>query len=92
MTLLLGTTAKDRDVSPIDWPRCAKCHMPVEDFRVTDTGDSLMFVTTCHGETELATIPDDVWDTMMGTHVNLGQAFDNQNGEDNGTRTRTPLD
>lgn len=79
--LLLTTSAIDLNIDPDDWPRCAKCHMPVEDFRVTDTGDSLMFVTECHGETELAKIPDDVWDTVMGTHVSLGQAF---TGENNG--------
>lgn len=73
--LLLSTRAKDINIDPDDWPRCARCRMPVEDFRVSDTGDSLMFVATCHGETEVATIPDDMWDTMIGTHVNLGEAF-----------------
>lgn len=75
MTLLLGTTAKDTEIVQEDWPRCAVCRMPVENFRVTDTGDSITFVTECHGDTELATIPDEVWDSMIGTHVNLGQAF-----------------
>ena len=74
-TMLLTTKAIDLNIDPIDWPRCAVCHMPVEDFRATDTGDSIIFVTECHGEYELATIPDDVWDTAMGTHVTLGQAF-----------------
>jgi hypothetical protein len=84
MSLLLETKAVDIEINSIDWPRCARCHMPVEYCRATDTGDSIMFVTMCHGETELATIPDDVWDTMMGTHVNLGQAFDT-NGDDDET-------
>lgn len=83
MTLLLETRAVDQEIDPEDWPRCAICRMPVEDFRVTDTGDSIIFVTMCHGECELATIPDDVWDTVMGTHVNFGQAF--QMGETNET-------
>lgn len=59
----------------VDWPRCAVCHMPVEDFGASDTGDSLIFVATCHGQTETATIPDDMWDTMIGTHVHLDDAF-----------------
>lgn len=73
--LLLTTSAVNVEIDPVDWPRCARCRMPVESFRAIDTGDSISFVTECHGETELATIPDDVWDTVMGTHVNLGQAF-----------------
>lgn len=73
--LLLTTKAIDINIDPDDWPRCGKCHMPVEDFRASDTRDSLIFVATCHGETELATIPDDMWDTMIGTHVKLEEAF-----------------
>ena len=82
MTLLLTTRAIDINIDPIDWPRCYKCRIPVESFRVTDTGDSLMFVAQCHGQFELAAVPDDIWDTMMGTHVNLGYAFADQNDPD----------
>lgn len=85
MTLFLDTKALDYNIDPEDWPRCDVCHLPVEDFRVTDTGDSIIFVTACHGETELATIPDDVWDTVMGTHVSFGRAFQQGLGETNGT-------
>lgn len=84
MMLQLGTSAKDFNIDTADWPRCAICKMPVENFRVTDTGHAITFVTECHGETELATVPDEVWDTMMGTHVNFGLAFDPK-GENNGT-------
>lgn len=72
---LLTTRAKDINIDPDDWPRCSRCDMPVEDFGVSDTGDSLIFVATCHGDTEVATIPDDMWDTMIGTHVHLEDAF-----------------
>ena len=75
MTLQLQTKATDIDIDPYDWPRCARCRMPVEQFSVTDTGDSITFVARCHGETEVATIPDEVWDTVLGTHVNFGTAF-----------------
>lgn len=81
MMQLLGTTAIDKEVDPEDWPRCAKCRMPVEQFSVTDTGNSITFVAKCHGESELATIPDEVWDDMIGTHVNFGSAFTGENNE-----------
>lgn len=87
MSLLLSDgTAKTLPVDPIDWPRCARCGLRVEEFSVTDTGDSITFVTQCHGQVESATVPDDVWDTMIGTHVNFGLAF---NGENNNGRTTT---
>lgn len=88
--LLLTTSAVEIEIDPLDWPRCALCHMPVENFRATDTGDSITFVTMCHGEVELATIPDEVWDTVMGTHVKLGSAF--STGTQGDQNDRTTLD
>lgn len=76
---LLGTTAVDIQVDTYDWPRCHKCKMPVEKFRATDTGYSIILVAECHGDSELAEIPDEVWDTMLGTHINFGLAFTGEN-------------
>lgn len=84
MILLSDGNTKEIPVDPDDWPRCAKCRMPVEEFKVVDTGDSYTFVAMCHGQVESATIPDDVWDTAVGTHVNFGLAFQ---GEQNEQRT-----
>lgn len=81
MSLLLSTTATEHEIETEDWPRCARCHMPVENFRVYTTSDSLIFVTECHEDVELATIPDDVWDTVIGTHLHFGQAFSQHNEE-----------
>jgi len=75
MTLLLATKAQVHEIDEYDWPRCARCHMPVENFVVTDTGDSLALMATCHGEEELVHIPDTVWETAFGLGVSLGPAF-----------------
>jgi hypothetical protein len=74
MTLLLETKAKVRDIDQDDWPRCARCHMPVENFEIIDTGDSITLMAACHGAEELVTIPDSVWDTV-GQGVSIGYAF-----------------
>jgi hypothetical protein len=75
MTLLLETRAKVIAIDTEDWPRCDKCHMPVENFEVTDTGDSLALMAACHGEVELVQIPDSVWDTVFSQGVSIGPAF-----------------
>lgn len=75
MTLLLTTRAKEIDIDSRDWPRCAKCHLPVEDFRVSDTGDSLIVVASCHGDEQVVTIPDDLWDSVIGRDFSIGPVF-----------------
>lgn len=75
MTLLLETKAKVIGIAAEDWPRCGKCCMPVENFEVTDTGDSLALMATCHGEEELVVLEDSIWDTILGRGVSLGPAF-----------------
>ena len=71
-----------------DWPRCAKCDMPVEQFSGTDDGTALTFVAMCHGEVQSATIPDSTWD--IETYFDMEEAFrDNEEGDDN---DRTTLD
>lgn len=89
MTHLLTTRAIDIEIDDYDWPRCTVCSMPVESFRVFDTGDSLIFEAQCHGEVELATFPDDMWDTVIGTHVAFGPAFNN--GSNNGEKETLDL-
>lgn len=70
-------------VDPIDWPRCAKCHMPVENFSVVVTDNSTNFVAVCHGETESAMIEDETWDSVLGTpYVNFGSAFEGEQNVD----------
>lgn len=75
MTLLLETSAKDVDIDPMDWPRCAICRMPVEEFIATDTGESFSFIAICHGQREVVDIPDELWDNTIGTYTGFGQAF-----------------
>ncbi len=82
MTQLLTTKAVDIKIDEIDWPRCHRCQMPVESFRVSDTGDGLIFVAACHGVEELVNFPDEMWDTIIGTHVNFGPAFCNKENID----------
>lgn len=62
-------------ISEDDWPRCAKCDMPVENFVIADTGNTLTFVATCHGKEELVHIPDSMWDTEFDQTVSIGPAF-----------------
>jgi hypothetical protein len=73
--LLLTTSAIDISIDPEDWPRCAICDMPVENFKGVDTGDSLSFLAQCHGAEEITQLPDELWDTVIGTAVTLGTAF-----------------
>lgn len=81
--LLLGTRAKDIVVDERDWPRCAKCHMPVEWFGVSDTSDSLIFLARCHGDEQVVEMPDEIWDSVIGTGVpTLGPAFAEENYDD----------
>lgn len=63
-------------IDPDDWPRCGVCDTPVEQFCVTDTGDALIFVATCHGEDETVTVPDSVWrDIRRVSDIVIGPAF-----------------
>lgn len=64
-----------KEVDPSDWPRCDKCDMPVEDFQVTDKGNSLEFVARCHGDQELVVVPDEFWNDEVGAIVEIGPAF-----------------
>ena len=75
MTLLLTTQAKDIEVDDGDWPRCAKCHMPVEHFWSIDTGTSLIFVARCHGQEQIVEIPDEVLDPETFKNFELGPVF-----------------
>lgn len=59
-----------------DWPRCAKCDLPVENFCIDDTGNTLTFVATCHGEEQLVEIPDSFWDQELVHTVSIGPAFE----------------
>jgi len=67
--------SKEIEIDSSDWPRCDKCQMPVENFRATDHGDSLTLMAECHGKREVVTLPDTLWDSVIGTHMNLGPAF-----------------
>ena len=58
-----------------DWPGCAKCNMPVENFFVTDTGSELTFVAQCHGMEQSVKVPDCFWE---GQHVSVALAFEGE--------------
>lgn len=79
MALLLETKAKEILISPLDWPRCAKCEMPVEKFSVIDTENAMAFVAACHGQEQIVNVPDELWADMLGSHVNFGPAFSEDN-------------
>ena len=70
---LIGTTAQQIQVERIDWPRCTRCDMPVEDFQCYDTQEGLYFLAICHRATEVSIITAE---TLAGTFgVNIGHAF-----------------
>lgn len=73
---LLTTKAKDLAIDPEDWPRCARCDMPVEKFCVTDTGDALYLVAACHEKVQMVEVPDAIWDNVIQMFdVEIGPAF-----------------
>lgn len=73
--LLLTTKARDINIVQEDWPRCDECDMPVEQFCITDSGDTIALVARCHGEEETVVLPDETWDTVHSSHVDFGPAF-----------------
>jgi hypothetical protein len=63
-------------IDEYDWPRCAKCEMPVEKFCVTDTGDALILMAACHGKEETVVLPDTIMDDITSTlDITIGPAF-----------------
>lgn len=75
MVLLLETKAKEININPLDWPRCAVCHMPVEKFILVDTCDDITFMVLCHGQEQVVQIPSDVLGSMLGSQMKFGLAF-----------------
>lgn len=76
MTLLLTTSAEEHIINPLDWPRCAKCNMPVQKFSVFDSLNAgITLVAECHGEQQAVTVPDEVLTEMLGSHMSFGTAF-----------------
>ena len=71
-------------VNPIDWPRCGKCGMPVEDFYVLENigasrSITITLVALCHNEREEVTVPDDLIEAdMRPDSITLGTAFNNE--------------
>jgi hypothetical protein len=74
--LLLTTNAKDISIHPDDWPRCAKCDMPVQEFKIVDCGYSTTLVAACHGADEIIDVPDEILANVFGGYVRIGLAFD----------------
>jgi hypothetical protein len=80
MALLLTTTAIEHRIDSLDWPRCDKCQMPVQQFSVYESSSTgITFVATCHGEEQTVTVPNDVLIDMLGSHVGFGTAFTEEN-------------
>lgn len=76
MALLLTTTATEHHISTYDWPRCGKCHMPVQEFSVFDTIDTgITLMAACHGDREVVNVPDEVLVSMIGSRMGFGTAF-----------------
>ena len=79
MTLLLTTTGVDVSINPRDWPRCAVCRMPVENFWVVDTSDSIILVAACHGKEQIINVLNETLASMLGSYINFGRAFEEGN-------------
>jgi len=63
------------NISTEDYPRCAQCELPVEQFIVEDTGHSLICTAICHNSVETAEIQDaDLEDVDLGTYM-TAEAF-----------------
>jgi len=60
-----------------DWPRCAKCDMPVTNFYVNVDLDSLEFVSECHGAKESSLVPDSIWDNDL-KKIEFGMSFSDE--------------
>lgn len=73
--LLLTTSAEEKSITHRDYPRCARCHMPVEEFTVFDEQDGITFVAACHGKRQVVKVPDVVLTDMFGSRLDIGLAF-----------------
>ena len=65
-------------ISITDWPRCARCDMPVEQFYLDDESGEISLVAVCHGDRQVVVIPDDLA-IVEGLRVEM--AFDEGNYE-----------
>lgn len=64
------------DVNPKDYPRCAVCDMPVEDFYILELDNGLMLMVECHRATESVKLsPDDLQSATIET-IEFGRAFE----------------
>jgi hypothetical protein len=65
------------NIDPDDWPRCAKCDMPVLCFSgIYQVDQGLSFVVECHGQREVSFIPQEVWDNLVSVaDFKIGDAF-----------------
>lgn len=72
---LLGTNAQRIIIERYDWPRCARCEMPVQGFVAYDTGTDLIFQAECHGSTETVKFTNDDFNLAARDYFQLGQAF-----------------
>jgi hypothetical protein len=60
-----------------DWPRCAKCRMPVEKFYVQEDTE-IILVAECHGDKQVVIVPDEVLETMSLAQMEFGAAFEEE--------------
>lgn len=64
------------DIHRGDWPRCAKCDLPVEDFFAYED-DVTVFVAMCHNEIEHVRLTPD----LLDNNIKVTMAFNNNKGE-----------
>lgn len=64
-------------IDELDWPRCAICDMPVQNFYVLDTttGSGLELVAECHGDRQVVTISEFILANSKIETMELGPAF-----------------
>lgn len=64
------------EIAVDDWPRCTECNLPVEEFHVIDTGQTLIMVSKCHGQIEERIVPQEFWNRFVPGNVTEVKDFD----------------
>jgi hypothetical protein len=61
------------DILPFDDLYCARCKMPVYEFKFFVAGNEVTFLALCHGDSQLVTLTLEDFEEIRG--IELGLAF-----------------
>lgn len=70
-----------RNIDCEDWPRCAVCEIPVENFYVEVIEDGLTFTAHCHNEKETSTLTTEQIREVFIEGFDVFEAFTKRKGE-----------